>query len=139
MAVHRGDLQLFTTPGAEVKPDGRVVGIADGKGGLILHGLMAKDHLIRLDREGFKPEETTVSLIGEIINSVTLQLPRIEAINEGQAQSPPDFRLARRLFGRKADMNGMLFTGPNELLTYGTGALLWDAQNGRQLTALLAD
>jgi len=139
MAVPRGDIQLFTTPGAEARVDGKALGIADGNGGLILRGLTATDHLIRIDRSGFKPEEINVSVIGEMINSVTLQLRPIEATNEGQALPPPDFRLARSLSGQSADLDGILFTGPNELLTYGTGAVLWNAENGRQITALQAD
>jgi hypothetical protein len=63
--------------------DGKALGIADGNGGLILRGLTAADHVIRIDRSGFKPDEETVSVIGEMINSVTLQLWRFEATNQG--------------------------------------------------------
>lgn len=63
MVVHNGDLQLFTTPGSEVKVDGTAVGIADESGGFTIHGLRAKDHLIRIDRVGFQPKEERVSVI----------------------------------------------------------------------------
>jgi WD40 repeat protein len=139
MAVPNGDLQLFTTPGSAVKVDGKAVGIADPSGGLMIHGLRATDHLIRVDRAGFQPKEERVSVIGEMVNSVTLQLQRIEATNGGPVQAPPDFRLVRRLSGQGSDLNGMLFTRPNELLTYGDGAVLWDAQKGRQISPLQTD
>ncbi len=138
MVVHNGDLQLFTTPGSEVKVDGTAVGIADESGGFTIHGLRAKDHLIRIDRVGFQPKEERVSVIGEMVNSVTLQLQQIEATYAGPALAPPDFRLARRLFGQGSDLNGMLFTSPNNLLTYGDGAMLWDARKGQQISALQA-
>ena len=139
MVVHSGDLQVFTTPGAGVTVDGKTLGIADRSGGLIIHGLTPTDHRIRIDLAGFKPEEETVDVIGEMLNSVTLRLQRIEVINEGQTQTPPDFRLARRLSGQSSDLNGMFFVGQNELLTYGSGVVRWDAEKGRQITAIQAD
>lgn len=135
-AVHMGDLQVFTTPGAEVSVDGKGFGLADARGVLVIHGLTTTEHAIRAHRASFMDRQGMVDVAGEMLNSVTLELRPTELINEGSAVSAPEFRLARRLSGQSSDLNGMYFLDQKQLVTYGSGVVLWDAQQGRQISAM---
>src|SRR5262249_33494614 len=109
-----GDLEIFTTPDAEILLNGKTVGVAEGAVRLLVPKLKVADYKVRAQHEGYNAEEREISVAPDVVNSVTLTLKPIEAtVSATGTPAPPQYVLYRRLVGHKGNVEGMLFRPNN--------------------------
>ena len=145
LADFTGDLEIFTTPNAEILIDGKSAGVADGSGRLLVRGLKVMSLSVRAGRAGYNSQERRVAVVSGVVSSLTMELKRIEAADESATTSLPDYLLHRRLVAENYYAARIFFRANSlQLVSFGfdgnpgsrsrTGYIIeWDAGTGRLL------
>ncbi len=140
LADYRADLEVLTTPNAEVTLDGKAAGAADGTGLLVIRRAVIKTHQLRAGKAGYNPAEAEVNIRAGVTNTVTIDLKQIEVADESTGAPAPDYKLKRNLLAEDYVAQKIFFR-PNglQLVSFGAGYrssrryLEWDAATGRLL------
>jgi WD40 repeat protein len=138
LAEPTGDLQVFTTAGAQVHVDGKPAGVADENGQLIVGKLQAcRDHKIAASRAGYDTEEVTMRVSAEVMSTATLDLRAVPSVSGLAANPTPKYEAFRKLTGplgvepiavvQPDSKRGIAWTRSAQKV------MLWDPATGRQL------
>jgi hypothetical protein len=138
LADYSADLEVLTTPNAEVTLDGKLAGIADDTGLLLIRGTLIKNHQVRAGKAGYNPGAAEVEIRAGVTNTVTIDLKQVEVADEGTVAAAPDYKLKRNLLADHYRAQAIFFR-PNglQLVSFGAGSrssgryLQWDAATGR--------
>ena len=144
LADFTGDLEIFTTPNAEILIDGKSAGVADGSGRLLVRGLKVMSLSVRAGRAGYNSQERRVAVVSGVVSSLTMELKSIEAADESATTSLPDYLLHRRLVAENYRAARIFFRANSlQLVSFGfdlngpshlPGHIIeWDAGTGRLL------
>lgn len=141
LTPYTGDLEILTTPGAEVLVDGKPAGAADSAGRLLVPGLILRDHTLLVRKAGYNLEEQKARPAIGLPTTITIELKAIEATGEGDAGSPPEYAPERRLTVRGQTRIDLFFLRDNDrLVSVQDGDIIqWDPAGGRQLSATRLD
>jgi WD40 repeat protein len=137
-----GDLEIFTTPGAEVLLNGKPAGVADDAGRLLIPKLKAMDYKVSARRANYNSEQREISVAPDVVSSVTVELKRIEAaVNEIGTPPAPQYVLHRRLVGHQGSVEGISFQPNSQLVSWGEDnrVIVWDPVTGRQSRTIQAE
>jgi WD40 repeat protein len=138
---YTADLEVYTTPGAEVALDRKPAGVADSSGRLLVRGVAAsKYYRLHCARNGFNSAEHEFRLTAGILNTITLDLKPIEVQIERPASAPPSYHPERTLtlgtnsFGQLIDAHDVLFTTDGRVVGWTSKDLaVWQPDTGRQV------
>lgn len=137
---YTADLEVYTTPGAQVAVKGKAAGVADSSGRLLIRGLPAL-HYYRLHAAlaGFNPGEQEFRLTPGMLNTMTIDLQRIEAPSEPPASASPVYQQERTLTlgtynsGQFIDAYGLMFTADSRVVGWSAKQIaVWDPSTGRE-------
>ena len=140
LASDSADLEVLTTPSAEVTLDGKSAGFADSTGLLLIRVAPIKSHQVRARKAGYNPGEADVNVRAGVTNTVTIDLKQIEVADESTVAPAPAYKLKRDLLVEDYVAQKIFFR-PNglQLISFGSGSfsggryLEWDAATGRLL------
>ena len=133
-----GDLEILTTPDAEVLLDGKPAGAADGAGRLVVRGLRVAGYKLTAGRAGYNSEEGHVNVTSGVLSTFTIELKRIQAVEEGTSAPPPNYVMERRMVHDQArqvffSKNGLQLLSIGNDSRTGDSLIQWDTGTGRLL------
>lgn len=131
-----GDLEILTTPGAEVLLNGKPAGVADITGRLLMRGLKVLTYKVSSTHRGYNSEEREFQVFPDVITSLTIDLKPFVAATQATTEAPPDYVLHRRLVGHRSSayIKTAFRTDSTQLISwqvYDNHAIVWEPVSGR--------